>query len=162
MTEANLGDGIFRGVDYRAAGGTFGVGSDSHIRVDLADELRTLEYGQRLRDRSRNLLAPAGRSVGRTLLEGAAKGGAQALQQPMGVIAPGNRADIVSLDADHPALVGKSGDDLIDGWLFAAGRSPVASVYAAGERVVEEGRHVAAEGIAQRFGAVMRRLLADA
>lgn len=162
VTEANLGDGIFRGVDYLAAGGAFGVGSDSHIRVDLADELRTLEYGQRLRDRGRNLLAAGGDSVGRTLLEAAAKGGAQALQQPMGAITRGNRADIVTLDVDHPALVGKSGDDLIDGWLFAAGRSPVASVYTAGKLVVERGRSIAAEGIARRFGAVMRRLLSDA
>ncbi len=162
VTEANLGDGIFRGVDYLGAGGAFGVGSDSHIRVDLADELRTLEYGQRLRDRGRNLLAAGGDSVGRTLLEAAAKGGAQALQQPMGAIAAGNRADFVTLDVDHPALVGKSGDDLIDGWLFAAGRSPVASVYAAGRRVVETGRHVAAEATTRRFRAVMQRLLADA
>jgi formiminoglutamate deiminase len=162
VTEANLGDGIFRGVDYRAAAGAFGVGSDSHIRVDLADELRTLEYGQRLRDRRRNLLAPAGRSVGRTLLAAAAKGGAQALRQPMGAIVSGNRADIVTLDAEHPALVGKRGDDLVDGWLFAAGRSPVASVYAAGKRVVENGRHVSAEGIARRFAPVMQRLLGEA
>ena len=162
VTEANLGDGIFRGVDYRAAAGAFGVGSDSHIRVDLADELRTLEYGQRLRDRGRNLLAPAGRSVGRTLLEAAAAGGAQALQQPMGAIVPGNRADIVTLQAEHSALVGKCGDDLVDGWLFAAGRSPVASVYAAGKRVVENGRHVSAEGIARRFAPVMQRLLGEA
>jgi len=162
VTEANLGDGIFRGVDYLAAGGAFGVGSDSHIRVDLADELRTLEYGQRLRDRGRNLLAAGGDSVGRTLLEAAAKGGAQALQQPVGALWVGQRADIVTLDVDHPALVGKSGDDLIDGWLFAAGRSPVVSVYAAGKLVVEAGRHVATEGIARRFGAVMRRLLSDA
>jgi formimidoylglutamate deiminase len=159
VTEANLGDGIFRGTDYRAAGGRFGVGSDSHIRVDLADELRSLEYSQRLRDRLRNRLAAPGTSVGRTLFAAAAAGGAQALQQPTGAIAPGMRADIVTLDPSHPALAGKGGDDLLDGWLFAAGRSPVASVYAGGRRVVEAGRHVAAEATAQRFGRVMRRLL---
>jgi formimidoylglutamate deiminase len=159
VTEANLGDGIFRGTDYRAAGGRFGVGSDSHIRVDLADELRSLEYSQRLRDRLRNRLAAPGTSVGRTLFAAAAAGGAQALQQPTGAIAPGMRADIVTLDPSHPALAGKGGDDLLDGWLFAAGRSPVASVYAGGRRVVEAGRHVAAEATAERFGRVMRRLL---
>jgi formimidoylglutamate deiminase len=159
VTEANLGDGIFRGTDYRAAGGRFGVGSDSHIRVDLADELRSLEYSQRLRDRLRNRLAAPGTSVGRTLFAAAAAGGAQALQQPTGAIAQGMRADIVTLDPSHPALAGKSGDDLLDGWLFAAGRSPVASVLAAGRIVVEEGRHVARDRVAARFGAVMRRLL---
>ncbi len=160
VTEANLGDGIFRAIDFRAAGGRLGVGSDSHIRVDLADELRSLEYSQRLRDRRRNRLAAPGASVGRTVLDAAGTGGAQALQQPMGSLAPGRRADIVTLDAAHPTLAGKTGDDLLDGWLFAAGRSPVASVYAAGRRVVEAGRHVAGERIAVRFAAVLRRLLA--
>ena len=160
VTEANLGDGIFRGVDYFRHGGRFGVGSDSHIRVDLADELRTLEYGQRLRDRRRNRLAAAGESVGRTLFDGAASGGAQALGQQMGSIAVGQRADIVTLDPEHPALVGKADDDLFDGWVFAAGRSPVASVYAAGKRVVEAGRHVEREQVGARFRAVMRRVLA--
>jgi len=158
VTEANLGDGIFRGVDYLGHGGRFGVGSDSHIRVDLADELRTLEYGQRLRDRRRNRLARPGESVGRSLFEAAAQGGAQALAQPLGAIAPGRRADIVSLDPEHPALVGKAADDLLDGWLFAAGRSPVAAVHAGGRRVVEGGRHVAAAATAARFARVMRRL----
>ena len=161
VTEANLGDGIFRGIDYRAQGGRFGVGSDSHIRVDLADELRALEYSQRLRDRRRNRLADPGESVGRTLFTTAASGGAQALAQPMGAIAPGRRADIVTLDPMHPTLVGKAGDDLLDGWLFAAGRSPVASVYAGGRRVVEGGRHVAAERVGARFAAVMRRVLGE-
>ena len=159
VTEANLGDGIFRGTDFLRQGGRFGVGSDSHIRVDLADELRTLEYGQRLRDRRRNRLAAAGESVGRTLFDGAAAGGAQALQQPTGAIAVALRADIVTLEPEHPALVGKDGDELLDGWLFAAGRPPVASVYAAGKRVVEGGRHVAAARVGARFRAVMRRVL---
>jgi formiminoglutamate deiminase len=161
VTEANLGDGIFRGIDYLAAGGRFGVGSDSHIRVDLADELRTLEYGQRLRDRRRNRLAAPASSVGRTLFDSASTGGAQALQQEMGAIAPGRRADIVTLDPGHPALVGKTGDALLDGWLFAAGRSPVAAVYGAGKRLVEGGRHVVAEPVGARFAAVMRRLLRE-
>ena len=159
VTEANLGDGIFRGIDYRARGGRFGVGSDSHIRVDLADELRSLEYSQRLRDRRRNRLADPEKSVGRTLFNAAATGGAQALAQPMGAIAAGQRADIVTLKPEHAALVGKAGDDLLDGWLFAAGRSPVANVYAAGRRVVEGGRHVAAARVGAGFGTVMRRLL---
>jgi len=161
VTEANLGDGIFRGVDYLGHGGAFGVGSDSHIRVDLADELRTLEYGQRLRDRRRNRLAGPGQSVGRKLYDGAAEGGAQALDQPMGAIAVGRRADIVTLDPTHPALAGKSGDALLDSWIFAAGRSPIASVHVAGRRLVENGRHVATRPIGARFAQVMRRLLAS-
>lgn len=159
VTEANLGDGIFRGTDYLALGGRLGIGSDSHIRIDLADELRSLEYSQRLRDRRRNRLAPPGGSVGRTLLDRAAKGGAQALAQPIGAIRPGGRADIVTLDAGHPSLAGKSGDALIDGWIFASARSPVQDVYAGGRRVVEAGRHIAREPIAERFRATMRGLI---
>lgn len=159
VTEANLGDGVFRGVDYLGHGGRFGVGSDSHIRIDLADELRSLEYSQRLRDRGRNRLAAPGASVGRTLFDAAASGGAQALAQPTSAIAKGRRADLVALDPEHPALVGKSGDALLDGWLFAAGRSPVDRVRVGGKRLVEGGRHVARDAVARRFAATMRRLL---
>jgi formiminoglutamate deiminase len=162
VTEANLGDGIFRGVDYLGRGGRFGVGSDSHIRIDLADELRSLEYSQRLRDRRRNRLAAPGHSVGRTLFEKALAGGAQALAQNTGAIAVGRRADIVTLDAGHPALVGRSGDALLDGWIFAARTAPVDTVRVGGRLVVEGGRHVAGEAVARRFERTMRGLLADA
>ncbi len=162
VTEANLGDGIFRGVDYLGQGGRFGVGSDSHIRIDLADELRSLEYSQRLRDRRRNRLAAPGGSVGRTLFDKALAGGAQALAQNMGAIAVGRRADIVTLDAGHPALVGRHGDALLDGWIFAARTPPVESVRVGGRLVVEGGRHVAGEAVAQGFRRTMGGLLAEA
>lgn len=159
VTEANLGDGIFRADDFRRHGGRCGVGSDSHIRVDLADELRSLEYSQRLAQRRRNVLAAPGQSVGRTLYEAALAAGAQATAQPSGAIAVGRRADLVTLDAGHPALVGKTGDALLDGWLFAAAHSPVDAVWVAGRLVVDGGRHVAAEAIEARFARTMRRLL---
>ncbi len=162
VTEANLGDGIFEGVAYLGQGGRFGVGSDSHIRIDLADELRSLEYGQRLRDRRRNRLAAPGGSVGRALFEKALSGGARALAQNMGAIAVGRRADIVTLDADHPALVGRQGDALLDGWIFAARTPPVDTVRVGGRLLVEGGRHVAGEAVARRFDRTMRGLLADA
>lgn len=162
VTEANLGDGIFRGVDYLASGGRFGIGSDSHIRIDLADELRSLEYSQRLRDRRRNRLAAPGHSVGRTLFEKALSGGAQALAQDMGAIVVGRRADIVTLDPEHPALVGRSGDALLDGWIFAARTPPVDTVRVGGRLLVEGGLHVASEAVAWCFERTMRGLLADA
>lgn len=158
ITEANLGDGLFRGVEYLRAGGCFGIGSDSNIRVDLADELRTLEYGQRLRDRRRLRLSLEHASVGRSLFEAALKGGAQALARPIGGLAQGQRADIVSLDTEHPALVGKKDDGLLDGWIFAARTSPIVEVFVGGRRVVEEGRHIASEAIAQRYRDVIRKL----
>jgi len=160
VTEANLGDGIFRGTLYHAAEGRFAIGSDSHIRVDLADELRTLEYGQRLRDRRRNRLAQLGGSVGGGLFRSALAGGAAALGQPMGVIRPGMRGDLVALDADHPALIGKTGDTLLDAWLFAAGPSPVTRTIVAGATLVSNGRHHARDDLAPAYARTMRRLLA--
>ena len=99
LTEASLGDGIFDGADYLAAGGRFGVGTDSNIQIDAAAELRQLEYGQRLARRARNVMTmEEGESTGRRLFASALAGGAQALQQPIGALAVGLRADIVLLD----------------------------------------------------------------
>jgi len=162
VTEANLGDGIFRGGDHLGHGGRFGIGSDSHIRVDLADELRSLEYSQRLAHRRRNVLAAAGQSVGRVLFDRALAGGAQASGQPIGAIAVGRRADIVTLDPTHPALLGKTGDQLLDGWIFAAGRSPVATVRVGGRPVVAQGRHADRAAIGECFARTMHRLVAAA
>jgi formimidoylglutamate deiminase len=104
ITEASLGDGIFDGVRYLAAGGRFGVGSDSNIRISLSEELRSLEYSQRLRDRGRAMLAEPERSTGRVLFDGAVAGGAQAAGRASGAIAPGRWADLVALDAAHVDL----------------------------------------------------------
>ncbi len=104
ITEGNLGDGIFNGAAFLAAGGAFGIGSDSNIRIALSEELRSLEYSQRLAHRARNVLAAPGASVGATLYAAALAGGAQALHRPAGVLAPGALADLVAIDRDHPAL----------------------------------------------------------
>lgn len=162
-TEANLGDGIFPAVDYMAAGGRIGIGSDSHISVSVAEDLRLLEYGQRLLHRSRTVLAGgADRSTGRRLYEAALKGGAQALGQPMGAIAPGHRADFVLLDAEAPCMAGRSGDMALDAWIFSnQTRSAIRDVYVAGNRVVENGRHIRSEDLAARHAKALRRLLEE-
>jgi len=160
VTEANLGDGIFEGVAFLQAGGRFGVGSDSNVRISLAEELRTLEYGQRLRDRARNCLAMSEGSTGRQVFDAACAGGARALGRETGRIAPGSSADLVRLTPDHPALVAASGDQWLDGWIFAGGNGCVADVWARGRHVVADGRHVGREAIAARFTAAMRGLSA--
>lgn len=162
-TEANLGDGIFPAIDYMAASGRIGIGSDSHISVSVAEDLRLLEYGQRLMHRSRTLLAGgADRSTGRRLYEAALKGGAQALGQPMGAIAPGHRADFVLLDSEAPCLAGRSGDMALDAWIFSnQTRSCIRDVYIAGTRVVENGRHIRSEELAVRQRVALRRLLQE-
>jgi formimidoylglutamate deiminase len=161
LTEASLGDGIFAGADYLAASGAFGVGSDSNIEIDAAAELRQLEYGQRLAQRSRNVMTThEGESTGRRLLSSAWAGGARALQQPIGAIAQGRRADIVLLDADRPDLASRHGDQWLDAWIFTAGRAAVKSVIVRGETVVEAGRHKMRSAIASNYRTTVAHLAA--
>ena len=161
VTEASLGDGIFPAREFLAAGGGFGVGTDSNVLVGVADELRQLEYGQRLKHRERNVLsAGAGRSTGRTLYDHALAGGAQALAQGKVGLAPGARADIVTLDTAHPSLSGRAGDAAIDGWIFAMGSGAIDCVWAGGHKVVEGGRHRLRRSARERFNAAVRRLVA--
>ena len=166
ITEANLGDGIFRTQEYLAARGQFGIGSDSNVLLDAAGELRQLEYSQRLTHRARNVLASiAGHSTGRTLFDGALRGGTQALgiQAPGAAgpgLAAGCSADIISLDHRHPALMERRHDALIDSWIFAAGRTAVDCVWRQGRKVVTAGRHFRREAVAARYQQTLRSLLA--
>jgi formimidoylglutamate deiminase len=156
VTEANLGDGVFPARRYLAAGGRFGIGSDSNVLIGVADELRQLEYAQRLAHRERNVLGLANSSTGRRLFEEALAGGA-ALGAGQAGIAEGNAADLVSLHADHPTLAGKKGDAILDAWIFANG-GRVDCVWARGRKLVENGRHTQREPIAEAYRAAMRGL----
>jgi formimidoylglutamate deiminase len=141
-TEANLGDGIFPLGDYLAAGGAFGIGSDSHISVNAGEELRLLEYGQRLKHLSRAVTATAGTpSVGETLYARALAGGQRALGRPIGRLERGHRADLVVFDADHPALTGHGPDTILDAAVFASPALPVRDVMTGGTWRVRAGRH---------------------
>ncbi|MDH3666513.1 MAG: formimidoylglutamate deiminase [Paracoccaceae bacterium] len=157
ITESNLGDGIFDGPRFLGTGGNFGVGSDSNIRISLSEELRTLEYSQRLGLRARAVMAGAG-STGRTLFEGAVRGGAQACGRDAGEIAPGKLADLMTLDADHISLSGLDGDMALDGWIFAGDDGAVRDCWSAGRRLVREGRHYAREAVEARFRDTLTRL----
>ena len=159
ITEANLGDGVFPAGAYLAAGGAFSVGTDSNVTIDAAAELRLLEYGQRLTDRARNVLAtPAGASTGRVLVEGAHAGGAQSLGEKTVGLAVGASADIVSLETRAAPFVATRPDQWLDHWIFAARRPMVDCVWRAGEKVVQGGRHVRGERIEQRYRDVLARL----
>jgi formimidoylglutamate deiminase len=160
-TEASLGDGIFHLPDFLAGGGRFGIGTDSHVGTAPAVELRQLETSQRLRDGARAVATAEGNPhPGRTLLDAALAGGAQAAGRRLGAIAPGMRADLVELDDTHPLLLGRTGDALLDAWVFSGQGNPVRSVACGGRMVVEAGRHVNAMAIRDAFGAAMRRLMA--
>jgi formimidoylglutamate deiminase len=161
ITEANLGDGIFEGVDYLAAGGRFGVGSDSNIEISASAELKQFEYSQRLKHRARNVLAEhEGQSTGRSLYARALAGGAQALGRRIGAIEAGQRADLVVLDAGHPDLAAVSGDRWIDSYVFVAGKAAIDTVFVAGNAVVRSGRHIHRETFRARYGRAMARILA--
>lgn len=158
ITEADLGDGIFPATDFAACGGRFGVGSDSNVLIALPQELRLLEQSQRLRDRARNRLAAPPKSTGRTLFDTAVAGGAAALGRGVAGIAVGAPADVVALDADHPALVGRAADGVLDSWIFAAAGNPVRDVWAGGRRVVAAGRHVARDAVEKGWRSTLARI----
>ncbi|MDT8758862.1 formimidoylglutamate deiminase [Sphingomonas psychrotolerans] len=159
ITEANLGDGIFPAAELFAAGGGFGIGSDSNVLIDLAQELRSLEYSQRLRHRARNLLSNAAcPSSGRALFDAARRGGGQALGVEGASLAPGARADFVTFDSAHPTLAGRSGDALLDAFVFADSRDMIDGVWCGGRQWVRNGRHVAREAVVRRYSRALAGL----
>jgi formiminoglutamate deiminase len=155
ITEANLGDGVFNAPLFLAEGGRYGVGSDSNVFVSVPEELRTLEYSQRLTRRSRNVIADAGGSTGRKLFETAHLGGGAALQSNAGLHVGGD-ADIVALNADAVPYLQE--DRLLDHWIFAGGVS-VEAVWARGRKQVAGGRHVRRDAVEARFRKTMADLL---
>ncbi|MBC3255480.1 formimidoylglutamate deiminase [Pseudomonas paralactis] len=159
-TEANLGDGIFPAVDFLAQGGRMGIGSDSHVSLSVVEELRWLEYGQRLRDQRRNRLYRSDQPmVGRTLFDAALDGGAQALGQPIGRLEVGKRADWIVLDGSDPYLATASEDGILNRWLFAGGDRQVRDVLVNGKWVVRDGHHAGEEDSSRAFTQVLKDLL---
>lgn len=158
LTEANLGDGVFNGTRFLGQGGRVGVGSDSNIQISLFEELKSLEYSQRLRDRSRAALALRDRSTGRVLFDAAAAGGAQAGGRKAGQIAPGFWADLIAVDTGTQWLCNREGDALLDSLIFAGGQPSVTDVWSAGRHMVRQGRHIHRGAIVSRFMRVMTQL----
>ena len=159
-TEANLGDGLFRLGDWLAAGGRLGIGSDSHVSVSPVEELRLLDYGQRLQTLTRIAAATAAEPhAGAALWRRAASGGAQALGRDAGILAPGRRADLVVVDDGHPLLAGRDGDTLLDTLVFAGNVPLVRDVMVGGRWVVREGHHPEEERAALAFRDALAVLL---
>lgn len=156
-TEANLGDGLFPLKQFIDAGGRFGIGSDSNTSVSPVEELRWLEYGQRLRQRQRNIAVSSEQaSVGSLLLAHAIADGVHACQQPAA------SQDRLILDDQAPALAGVTPENLHDRFVFAGNRSMIREVFVAGRQVVTNGRHAQAEDIAGSYRRKLKQLLADA
>jgi formimidoylglutamate deiminase len=160
-TEANLGDGVFSANEFLAEGGRVGIGSDSNVSVSAIEELRLLEYGQRLSHRLRAMLSSdESPSVGRYLYDVSVAGGAQALAQPVGALEVGRRADLVVLDGDTAALACKSGDAILDSLVFAAHRDSVKDVMVAGRWRIRDGHHDHEDAIFDRYKRTLATLLA--
>jgi formiminoglutamate deiminase len=158
ITEVNLGDGIFPTREFMSVGGRCGIGTDSNVQIGAANELRALEYAQRLCTRSRNVLAESpGRSTGRDMYEAALAGGAQALGQSSTGICEGASADLISLDTADPAYFGRKGDALFDSWIFAGGR--IHCVWRAGHKVVQQGKHIEREAVSARYRRAVESVL---
>ena len=160
-TEANLGDGVFNGALYAAAGGRWGIGSDSHVSTCMREELRWYEYSQRLAQRRRNVLLDAqGSSVGAHLYTQALAGGAAASGRPVAGLAVGQRADLLVLDDTHPDLCGKNRDQLLDSFIFCShGPTPVRDVLSGGRWIVQHRRHIHEEVSAIAYRAALHGLL---
>jgi formimidoylglutamate deiminase len=154
-TEADLGDGTFPARSYIDAGGALGIGSDSNTIVDPFAELRQLEWSQRLAELQRNVLADDGVPVGRAIYARAVAGGAQAVGQPLGAIAPGRRADLVVLDGSDPALAELPADAWLEAAIFGPCVRPVRDVMVGGRWVVRDGRHPREADVLARYRAAV-------
>lgn len=161
ITEANLGDGIFDGPGWLAASGRIAIGSDSNVRITLAEELRLLEYSQRLQERGRAIFAAPGISTGRRLFDMVLAGGAQAAGRETGALQPGKLADLVSLDGGSLHFAGLDGDQLLDAFIFAADDRVVENVWSAGRHVVVDGRHIRHDAIVGRYRDVLNKLSSE-
>ena len=158
-TEANLGDGLFPLEKFMCQKGEIGIGSDSNTSVDIAEELRLLEYGQRLSQQRRNIGASGeGASTGETLFKASLAGGSQALDQPIGILNPGYRADLIVLNNQHPVLFGRTGSAIIDSWIFTGGRELISDVFVAGQHLVKRHCHIHQENIENRYRETIKSL----
>jgi formimidoylglutamate deiminase len=160
-TEANLGDGLFPLEKYLEADGRIAIGSDSHVSINPFEELRWLEYGQRLLARKRNVAAINDRHTGRSLFDRAVAGGALAGGQPGGQLRKGAHADLVVLDDDSPMLLGHDSESLLDALVFSGFTLPVDRVMTHGEWRVTDGRHVARERALAQYARVVEALYGE-
>jgi formimidoylglutamate deiminase len=159
ITEANLGDGLFVADHFVQAGGRIGIGSDSNVLIDAAEELRLLEYGQRLRLRGRNVLGLDPQAPTADQLHRAARaGGAQALGCEPLELRAGAPATLITLQAHHPSLIESPTTEILSRWIFAAAGGGVDSAWVDGRKVVADGRHLRWDPIMANYRQAVRRI----
>ena len=160
ITEANLGDGIFKSFEFSKVNGKFGIGSDSNITINPFDELRILEYGQRLKLKKRNLLSGSSyMSTGRNLYEMAAQNGGIAIGRNVGKIAINYKADLIVINTNIPSLIAKRQDTVLDSLVFSENKNAITDVFVNGVHVIKNGFHRDQNRIIQSYKMVMTKLL---
>jgi formimidoylglutamate deiminase len=160
-TEANLGDGFFRLPQWLQHDGRLAIGSDSHISINPFEELRWLEYGQRLVAEQRNIAAIRRPNTGRSLFEAAASGGALACGQNVGTLKAGAGADFVVLDDDSPMLIGHDNDSLLDALVFSGFSLPIDRVMSMGAWQVVEGAHRGEDEVLAEYSRVVGEIMSS-
>lgn len=158
VTEANLGDGIFNGKLFFENKGNFGVGTDSNISIDLRDELRMLEYSQRLKMQKRVVISEKNESNGRSLFDKALISGAKAGSRKSGKLEKGYWADCMSIDINKPDLFGASNDEILDKWIFTSQEKLVSNLWSAGRHVIKDGKHMFEEKIIDNYRKTIKGL----
>lgn len=161
-TEANLGDGIFPLQRFLNSGGQIAIGSDSNISISPVEELRWLEYGQRLSLNSRNVASQHNTvHCGESLLQSVYNGGSHACGGQQGAIAPGYQANLIFLDIESPQFVDKTNQYLLDSFIFSGNKNPVRDVMLAGEWVVRNFQHVRESQIINNYKTTIHKLFSD-
>jgi formimidoylglutamate deiminase len=158
LTEANLGDGLFPLQAFLSAGGNIAIGSDSHISINPFEELRWLEYGQRLATQSRNIVSLRDSHVGRELFSRVLHGGAKISSQSPPDLKAGALADLLVLNDDDPMLVGHGDASLLDALVFSGYRLPIERVMVHGEWRVIDGDHVNQKETRMEFSDALRQV----
>ncbi len=158
ITEANLGDGVFNGKEYIQYDGNFGIGTDSNIKIELSEEMRMLEYSQRLSQKQRVLLANNKHSNGRFLFEKVVKGGSMASRRKSGKIESGYLADLISLDMEDVYLKGTRNDLILDSWIFSAKNNVIKNLWSAGRHLISDGQYIKEKEIISLYKNTMKNL----
>jgi len=158
VTEANLGDGIFNGLEFFKNKGIFGIGTDSNINISLVEELKTFEYTQRLKHKKRSVISQSHKSTGRAVFDNCLKGGSQALQRKNGKIEEGYYADLISLNPRSMDLIGLSQDTILDSWIFASNYNLIDNLWATGNLLVKNGKHIKRDFIFSNYKQTISKL----
>ncbi|RLA65570.1 MAG: formimidoylglutamate deiminase [Epsilonproteobacteria bacterium] len=160
-TEANLGDGLFNLVEYLKVGGQFSIGTDGNFNLNPLQELRLLDYGQRLKLKKRNIMCLAdGQDSGEILFNLTRKAGLKAMGiKDHQALKVGDPFDVAVINPDHPVLASKKNEYLLSALIYSADSSVFSGNIVAGNWVIKNGKHIKIEKISETFKKAQLELL---